>query len=343
MIHKLYETGSLTAEELLDLIINRTPERRELLRELAEKRRQEVYGRDVFIRGLIEFSNICRQNCYYCGIRCGNTKVQRYRLTVDEILSCCHSGYKLGFRTFVLQGGEDPHFTDDIFVEIITKIKAFYPDCAVSLSLGERSYESFKRLREAGADRYLMRHETADAEHYSMLHPENLSLASRMEALKNLKSLGYQTGCGFMVGSPFQKPEHIVKDLLFIKEFQPEMVGIGPFMPQKDTPFGDKPAGSVELTLYLLSITRLLLPNVLLPATTALGSAQQGGRESGVLAGANVVMPNLSPTDVRDKYTLYDNKLSIGAESIEGLNALRKSMRDIGYEVVTDRGDAARE
>ena len=340
MIYRLAETGTLTKNELLDLVSNRTPERRELLRELAEKKRQEIYGKDVYIRGLIEFSNICKQNCLYCGIRCGNTNVERYRLTEEQILSCCHNGYKLGFRTFVMQGGEDPHFTDDVFVNIIRKIKESYPDCAVTLSLGERSYDSYKRLREAGADRYLLRHETADAEHYAKLHPKDLTLETRMECLKNLKSLGYQTGCGFMVGSPYQTMEHIVKDLLFIKDFQPEMVGIGPFIPQKDTPFGDKPAGSVELTLYLLSIIRLMLPNVLLPATTALGTLQKGGREMGILAGANVVMPNLSPLDIRDKYSLYDNKLSIGAESVEGLNALRKSMNDIGYEVVTARGDA---
>lgn len=340
MIYKLAETSTLTKSELHDLISNRTPQRRELLRELAAKKRQEIYGKDVYIRGLVEFSNICKQNCLYCGIRCGNKNVERYRLTEDEILACCHNGYKLGFRTFVMQGGEDPYFTDDIFVNIIRKIKESYPDCAVTLSLGERSYDSYKRLREAGADRYLLRHETADSEHYAKLHPEDLTLASRMECLKNLKSLGFQTGCGFMVGSPYQTMEHIVKDLLFIKDFQPEMVGIGPFIPQKDTPFGDKPAGSVELTLYLLSIIRLMLPRVLLPATTALGTLQKGGREMGILAGANVVMPNLSPLDARDKYTLYDNKLSIGAESAEGLNALRKSMKDIGYEVVTARGDA---
>lgn len=340
MIYKLAKTGILTGEELFDLISNRTPERRELLRKLAEEKRQEIYGKDVYIRGLIEFSNVCKNNCLYCGIRCGNTNVERYRLTEEQILSCCHNGYKLGFRTFVLQGGEDPYFTDEIFVNIIREIKKFYPDCAVTLSLGERSYESYKRLRDAGADRYLLRHETADSEHYSRLHPENLTLENRMECLKNLKSLGFQTGCGFMVGSPYQTTEHIVKDLLFIKEFQPEMVGIGPFIPQKDTPFGDKPAGSIELTLYLLSIIRLMLPNVLLPATTALGTLQKGGREKGILAGANVVMPNLSPLDAREKYTLYDNKLSIGAESVEGLDALKKSMRDIGYEVVTARGDA---
>lgn len=340
MIYKLAKTGILTGEELFDLISNRTPERRELLRKLAEEKRQEIYGKDVYIRGLIEFSNVCKNNCLYCGIRCGNTNVERYRLTEEQILSCCHNGYKLGFRTFVLQGGEDPYFTDEIFVNIIREIKKFYPDCAVTLSLGERSYESYKRLRDAGADRYLLRHETADSEHYSRLHPENLTLENRMECLKNLKLLGFQTGCGFMVGSPYQTTEHIVKDLLFIKEFQPEMVGIGPFIPQKDTPFGDKPAGSIELTLYLLSIIRLMLPNVLLPATTALGTLQKGGREKGILAGANVVMPNLSPLDAREKYTLYDNKLSIGAESVEGLEALKKSMRDIGYEVVTARGDA---
>lgn len=340
MIYKLAETGMLTAQELLDLIINRTPARRELLRELAVKKRQEVYGKAVYIRGLIEFSNICKNDCLYCGIRCGNANIQRYRLSEDEILSCCHNGYRMGFRTFVLQGGEDPYFTDDVLISLIQRIKTSYPDCAVTLSVGERSRESYRRLREAGADRYLLRHETADSAHYRSLHPKNLSLKSRMECLKNLKELGFQTGCGFMVGSPNQTVEHIVKDLLFIKEFQPEMVGIGPFIPQKDTPFGGKPAGSVELTTYLLSIIRLMLPNVLLPATTALGSLQSGGRELGILAGANVVMPNLSPVAARDKYTLYDNKLSIGAEAAEGLEALKLSMKNIGYEIVTARGDA---
>lgn len=342
MIYKLAETGTLSSQELLELITNRTPERRQLLRELADKKRRQVYGSAVYIRGLIEFSNICKNNCYYCGIRCGNSNIQRYRLTEDEIISCCQRGYALGFRTFVLQGGEDPFFTDEVFESLIGKIKTLFPDCAVTLSAGERSRESYLRLRKAGADRYLLRHETADSSHYKSLHPSELILENRMECLKSLKELGFQTGCGFMVGSPAQTAEHIVKDLLFIKEFQPDMVGIGPFIPQKDTPFGNEPAGSAELTVYLLSIIRLMLPNILLPATTALGTLQSGGRELGLMSGANVVMPNLSPRDAREKYMLYDNKLSVGAESAEGLDALKRSVKSIGYEIVTDRGDAVK-
>lgn len=270
-------------------------------------------AKKVFIRGLIEFTNYCKNDCYYCGIRNGNRNIERYRLGEEQILSCCEEGYSLGFRTFVLQGGEDPWFHDDRLCRIISSIKNKFPDCAVTLSVGERSYDSFKRLYDAGADRYLLRHETATKDHYERLHPQNLKLENRLQCLKFLREIGYQTGCGFMVGSPFQTPEDIVRDLRFIKEFRPHMVGIGPFLSQKDTPFKDYPNGSGELTLRLLSIIRLMLPEVLLPATTALGTLMPNGRELGILHGANVVMPNLSPLDAREKYTLYDNKLCSAA------------------------------
>lgn len=306
----------------------------------AEKIRIKNYGYDVYIRGLIEFTNFCRQDCYYCGIRKGNLSCPRYRLSLEDILECCGEGYDLGFRTFVLQGGEDPYFTDDRICEIIKAIKDKFPDCALTLSIGEKSRESYQRFYDCGADRYLLRHETANAEHFSRLHPERQTLKSRMECLESLKDIGYQVGCGFMVGSPYQTLENIAEDLLFIKEFNPHMVGIGPFIPHSETPFKDFQRGSLELTLRLLAIIRLMLPKVLLPATTALATIDPKGREKGILAGANVVMPNLSPLSVRKKYQLYDNKACTGEESAQSKKAIEDSMSSIGYKIVTSRGDS---
>lgn len=312
--------------------------------ELAARARnaaQRIYGNKVYIRGLIEFTNYCKNDCYYCGIRRSNRCAERYRLSEEQILSCCALGYELGFRTFVLQGGEDPYFTDERICALVSEIKKNYPDCAVTLSIGEKERASYQAYFDAGADRYLLRHETANEEHYRKLHPAEMSLANRKRCLWDLKEIGYQTGCGFMVGSPGQTVETLYEDLMFIKELKPEMVGIGPFIPQKDTPFGKEKAGTMELTLRLLSIIRLLHPRVLLPSTTALGTIHPQGREKGILAGANVVMPNLSPVDVRDKYKLYDNKICTGDEAAECRFCMQKRMESIGYEVVTDRGDYA--
>ncbi|MEG0771490.1 MAG: [FeFe] hydrogenase H-cluster radical SAM maturase HydE [Clostridia bacterium] len=339
IIDALSQNAILPKDMLKLLLLDSDPKTSEYLRALACKKRQEIYGKDIYIRGLIEFTNYCKNNCYYCGIRASNDKASRYRLTKEEILDCCKNGYSLGFRTFVLQGGEDLYYTDDIICDIVSSIKNLYPDCAITLSIGEKSKESYKAYKLAGADRFLLRHETANSEHYSKLHPSNLTLSHRKECLYSLKELGYQVGCGFMVGSPFQTIDNIIEDLLFIKEFSPEMVGIGPFLPHKDTPFKDEHAGSVALTLKLISIIRLLLPNVLLPATTALGTASENGRESGILAGCNVIMPNLSPLLVREKYLLYDGKISTGDEASESVSHLKKSMASIGYEIVTSKGD----
>ena len=339
IIDKLLNERSLSVSEYEVLIENRTPEIQELLRCEANKIRKEIYGNKVYIRGLIEISNICKNNCYYCGIRGGNENCQRYRLTPDEILECCKSGYELGFRTFVMQGGEDGFFTDDVVCDLVKKIKSLYPDCAVTLSLGERSRESYKRFFDAGADRYLLRHEAVNGELYGKLHPEELRLENRLKCLESLKEIGFQTGCGFMVGAPFQTSRHIAEDLKFIEKFKPQMCGIGPFIPHKDTIFKDYPKGSADLTCYLLSIVRIILPSVLLPATTALGTAESDGRERGITAGANVVMPNLSPSSVRSKYALYDNKISTGAESAQHIEELKEKMAKIGYQVECDRGD----
>lgn len=340
LIDKLYHGERLKKEEFNLLLNERAPHLSEYAHGLARKRCDEVYGKEIYIRGLIEISNICKNNCLYCGIRRENTECDRYRLTPCEILDCCDEGYALGFRTFVLQGGEDGYFTDDILVTLIKDIKDKFPDVAITLSLGERSYESYKRLREAGADRYLLRHESANQEHYARLHPEGMTLKTRLECLNSLHSLGYQVGIGFMVGSPYQTNENIAEDLEFISSFPASMCGIGPFIPHDKTPFRDFPAGTLSMCTYLISIIRLIKPGLLLPATTALGTIHKGGREAGILAGANVVMPNLSPTSVRKKYGLYNNKLTDGAESAECLNELKKRMADIGYEIVTDRGDA---
>ncbi len=310
------------------------------LAERAVAARQRLYGNHVFIRGLIEISNICQNDCYYCGIRASNTACDRYRLSNADILEAAAEGYALGFRTFVLQGGEDGHFTDERLVPLLSAIKEAHPDCALTLSLGERTRDSYAALRAAGADRYLLRHETATKAHYKKLHPPSLSFENRMRCLSDLRDLGYAVGAGFMVGSPYQSAADIARDLSFIETFRPDMCGIGPFIPHKDTPYASHPAGSVDLTCALLSVIRLIHPPVLLPATTALGSLLSDGRERGILAGANVVMPNLSPPSVRKKYALYDNKLSDGAEAAESLDELRRRMEAIGYEVVIDRGDA---
>ena len=343
LIEKLERENSLSLEEYKYLIDNRDDESACLLREKADKARRRVYGNKVFIRGLIEISNICKNDCLYCGIRKGNKSCQRYRLSEEDILTCCKEGYGLGFRTFVMQGGEDGFFTDEVMCSIIRKIKKSYPDCAVTLSLGERSEESYRRLFEAGADRYLLRHETADKEHYGKLHPKELSFENRMECLRNLKKIGFQTGCGFMVESPFQTSEQLAKDLKFVEEFSPEMCGIGPFIPHNETVFRDEKAGSCELTCYLLSIVRLIKPTILLPSTTALGTIDKEGREKGILSGGNVVMPNLSPLSVRKKYMLYDGKISTDEEAAENLMRLKEKIRAIGFEVVTDRGDFIKE
>lgn len=342
LIGKLTQTRSLSVDEYEYLISNRTEESTELLRAKAEAVRKGVYGNAVYVRGLIEISSFCKNDCLYCGLRRSNRCAERYRLTKEEILERCEEGFSLGLRTFVLQGGEDMYFTDERVEAIVREIKRRFPDCAVTLSLGERSKESYARLREAGADRYLLRHETADREHYSLLHPKEMSFDNRMECLKTLHELGYQTGCGIMVSSPGQTAGHLAQDMKFIEEFRPEMCGVGPFIPHHATPFKDEKAGTVELTCFLLSIIRLMHPAVLLPATTALGSIDPFGREKGILAGANVVMPNLSPASVRRKYELYNGKLSSGAESAQNLRDLEDRMRGIGYEVVYDRGDAKR-
>ena len=342
IIEKLIKKNRLTEKEYEYLLENRTIEAAEVLAEAAVKVRKEIYGNAVYIRGLIEISNICKNDCYYCGIRKSNSNCLRYRLTVEEILECCKEGYELGFRTFVLQGGEDGYYTDDVLCELLHVIKQQYPDCAVTLSLGERSKESYQKLYDAGADRYLLRHETADSVHYGKIHPKDLSLENRMQCLRNLKEIGYQVGCGFMVGSPFQTNAELAKDLKLIEEFQPDMCGIGPFIPHDDTPLAKEKAGTVECTCYLLSIIRLIKPNILLPSTTALGTIDEFGREKGILAGANVIMPNLSPASVRKKYMLYNNKVSDGAESAQSKNTLEERMTSIGYEIVTDRGDIKR-
>ena len=339
-IQKLKETHNLSRAEWVSLITNRSDVLADELFAEARKVRQQSYGNTIYIRGLIEFTNHCKNDCFYCGIRKSNGNAERYRLSKEEILSCCKTGYALGFRTFVLQGGEDGYFTDKRLCDIVSSIKGLYPDCAVTLSVGEKSRESYQSLFDAGADRYLLRHETFDFTHYGKLHPASLSAKHRQQCLWSLKEIGYQVGTGFMVGSPYQTAENLADDMLFIKQLNPQMVGIGPFIPHHDTPFGDRAAGSLELTLFMLGLLRLMLPKVLLPATTALGTISPNGRELGISAGANVIMPNLSPVDVRQNYLLYDNKLCTGNEAAESLETLKKTMENIGYQIVVSRGDS---
>ena len=336
---RLLKDRSLSIEEYAALIRTFTDDDAVLLAKEACRVRDEVYGNQVYVRGLIEISNFCRNDCFYCGIRRSNKKCDRYRLTKEDILSCCEEGYSLGFRTFVLQGGEDGYYTDAVMCDIVKEIKSRFPDCAVTLSLGERNRESYQKLFDAGADRYLLRHETADAEHYSLLHPTELTLENRIKCLKDLRDIGFQVGAGFMVGSPFQTAEHFAKDLCFIADFKPDMCGIGPFVPHSDTPFGGYPTGSAVLTCFLLSVIRIIHPTVLLPATTALGTILPKGRELGILSGANVVMPNLSPATERKKYSLYNNKLSDGAESAQCLDELKKRVASVGCTIPVHRGD----
>lgn len=341
IVEKLIGTHELTRKEYMELLrCSSDSSVSEKLSEEAVRLRKHYYGDKVYTRGLIEFTNYCRNNCYYCGIRRDNKHTSRYRLTAQEILDCCENGYELGFRTFVLQGGEDTWFTDERLVEIIRTIKAKYPDCALTLSIGEKPCESYRKFREAGADRYLLRHETADDEHYRTLHPEEMSLKNRKQCLYSLKKLGYQVGAGFMVGSPGQTTETLAEDLIFLKDLNPHMVGIGPFIPHHETRYAKERAGSVQMTLFLLSVIRILLPKVLLPATTALGTLDPRGREKGLQAGANVVMPNLSPVKNRKQYDLYDNKICTGEEAAECRGCLSRRVESAGYRLVNERGDA---
>ena len=339
IIDELNANKTLDMQKWQKLISEHTDEDYMYSSQLARKIAKEKFSNKLYLRGIVEFTNICRNDCLYCGIRRSNSSVARYRLDKSDILECCKLGYELGYRTFVFQGGEDAYFTDDILCDIIKNVKNKFPDCAITMSVGERSYESYKKMYDAGADRYLLRHETADCAHYSKLHPENMQLKNRMQCLENLKEIGYQTGCGMMIGSPYQTSAELACDMQFISEFKPHMIGMGPFIPHKDTPFKDKKSGSVSLTLFLLSLCRIMLPNVLLPATTALGTVDEEGQKKGVLSGCNVVMPNLSPLSVRKKYMLYDNKVGSDLDALQSLDRLKRQVEEIGYEIICDRGD----
>jgi biotin synthase len=339
LIKKLDAEKALSREEWRQLIGTFTDGDREFARTIAQGIALEHFGRGIFFRGIVEFTNFCKNDCLYCGIRRDDRGVQRYRLEKDDILGCCRSGWAAGFRTFVLQGGEDPFYTDDLMAEIVSAIRAEFPTCAITLSIGEKSRESYQRFFDAGANRYLLRHETANKEHYGKMHPPDQTFENRMRCLRDLKDIGYQTGAGMMVGAPYQTVETLTDDMLFLGSFRPEMIGMGPFIPHHGTPFRDFPAGSTTDTLMLLSLCRIMLPDVLLPATTALGTLSGDGRKLGVLAGANVIMPNLSPVADRKKYMLYDNKAITGDDAAESLSVLQKHLDEIGYHLVVSRGD----
>ncbi|MBD5087712.1 MAG: [FeFe] hydrogenase H-cluster radical SAM maturase HydE [Clostridiales bacterium] len=340
LITNLGRNEKLEREEFRWILTEIKEQEIEWIKKRARNIADEVYGKNIYLRGLIECSNYCKNDCYYCGIRCSNKSVNRYRLNRKEILECCKEGYELGFRTFVIQGGEDPYYTDNRLVEIIANIKSNFPECAITLSLGERDRESYRRLKEAGADRYLLRHETANPEHYAKLHPDKMSWKYRRQCLYWLKELGYQVGCGFMVGTPYQTVDDLVEELFFLKEIEPQMIGIGPFLSHRETPFRKEKNGSLTMTLLLLSLIRIMHKRVLLPATTALATLDANGRELGILAGANVLMPNLSPVSQREKYTLYDGKVCMGDEAAECRMCLEKRLENIGYHSVVDRGDS---
>lgn len=340
IIDKLVQTNHLSDAEFLELLQNDKYD--ETLIKVADEIRRNIYGNEVYLRGLIEFTNYCKNDCYYCGIRRGNTKADRYRMSLDDILEACRKGYANGFRTFVLQGGEDPYYTDERICQVVSAIREVYPDCAITLSIGEKSKESYQAYFDAGANRYLLRHETATEEHYSKLHPAEMKLSNRKQCLYNLKEIGYQVGAGFMVGSPYQTMENIVEDLKFLQELKPDMIGIGPFISHKDTPFASYQNGTLELTIRLIAIIRLLLPYALIPATTALGTIHPNGRELGLQAGANVMMPNVSPKDVKDKYMLYDNKICVSEDSDQCVKCMETRVNAIGYQIVSNIGTPKR-
>lgn len=341
ILKKLKNERNLTDAEFKGLLMNDKYDE-ELIKE-ADSIRREIYSDEVYIRGLIEISNHCKNNCYYCGIRCGNNNLKRYRLNKEDIISCCKEGYELGFRTFVLQGGEDPYFTDEIICDIVSSIHSEFPNCAITLSLGEKKKESYQKYFDAGATRYLLRHETAQDSHYEKLHPKNMSLENRKRCLFDLKEIGYQTGSGFMVGSPYQTIENLIFDIRFLQQLKPDMIGIGPYLTHKDTPFSNFNNGSLRLTIKLISILRIIFPCALIPATTALGTISKEGREMGLRAGANVVMPNLSPKNLRNLYSLYENKICTDEESAQSLELLKKQVEKAGYKIVTDIGNVKKE
>lgn len=339
LIKALYNGEALDAKAYEQLIATHTPEDFKLISGYADEVRRKYYSNDVYLRGLIEFTSYCKNDCLYCGLRRSNLNAERYRLTKEDILECCADGYSLGYRTFVLQGGEDPHFSDEDICGIVSDIKSRYPDCAVTLSIGEKPRESYQAYFDAGADRYLLRHETANEEHYSKLHPSELSLKNRKRCLFDLKEIGYQVGTGFMVGSPYQTAANLAEDMMFLKELSPQMVGIGPFVPHSQTPFKDMPRGTAELTIFMIALIRLTLPDALIPATTALATIDPIGREKGIQAGANVCMPNLSPMQVRKKYMLYDNKVCTGDESAQCRSCMQRRLESIGFTAAVSRGD----
>lgn len=341
IVDKLYKGADVSDEEL-KLLLEAERECDEYLFERADNKRREIYGTDVYIRGLIEFTNYCKNNCFYCGIRNGNRNLSRYRLTKEEIMECCKEGYELGYRTFVLQGGEDPYYSDEYICDIVSCIRLAYPDCAITLSIGEKTKQAYKAYFDAGANRYLLRQETASEDHYEKLHPTSMSLTNRKQCLFNLKEIGYQVGTGIMVGSPFQTTENLVTDIRFMQELEPDMIGIGPYLTHPDTPFADKQNGSLFLTLRLIAIFRLIFPYALIPSTTALGTIHPEGREMGLRAGANVVMPNLSPVKYRQLYSLYENKICTGEESAQCRGCLEQRISKAGYEIVTAVGNSAK-
>jgi len=341
LLGKLYKYNNLRKDELVYLLKSLDDEHKKILFEYSHQTRLKYYGKKVYMRGLVEFSNVCKQDCLYCGIRASNKKVERYRLMPDEILDCCKEGYELGYRTFVLQSGEDFWYTGEILADIVKSIKRLFPEAAVTLSIGERDRDTYKKLYDAGADRFLLRHETASKWLYEKLHP-TMKFENRRKTLYILKNIGYQVGAGFMVGLPGQTEEDLAEDILFLKELQPDMIGIGPFIPHKETPLRDAKGGTVEQTLVMLALARLFVPDCLLPATTAMGTLHPRGRELALQVGANVVMPNLSPVGVRAKYELYENKICTGDEAAHCRHCIENRIKSAGFEVDMGRGDSLR-
>ena len=330
IIQKAKETHELSRDEIIALL--KDDSINEELFKAADEVRKKYLGDEVHLRGLIEFTNICKRNCMYCGLRRDNKSLNRYRLSHEEIIDFAKKAVSYGYKTLVLQGGEDDYYTVERLVPIVKDLKAL--GVALTLSIGERPFEEYEALKKAGADRFLLRIETTDKELYEKLDP-GMSHENRIQCLKNLRKLGYEVGSGCLVGLPGQKIESLADDILFFKELDVDMNGIGPFIPNEDTPLKDAEGGQFELALKVMAIVRLLLPDINIPATTAMETLNKQGRVIALQCGANVVMPNVTEGEYRKLYALYPGKICTGDTPAHCRGCISGKIRGIG-RIVSD-------
>jgi biotin synthase len=305
---------------------------------MADDIRKRYFKDEVHIRGIIEFSNYCMKNCFYCGLRRDNKTIERYRISEDEIIDTALKAGELGYKTILLQSGEDGGYTIEGLCAIIKRIRSNL-DCAITLSLGEKSFDEYRSLRDAGADRYLLRFETSDRGLFNKLKPDS-SYENRLDCIKNLKKLGFQVGSGFMVGLPGQTYEILADDILLLRELDLDMIGIGPFLSHHNTPLGNSASGTLDLTLRALAIIRILMPDVHIPATTAMGTVEKGGREKALQCGANVIMPNVTPIKYRKYYEIYPNKICIDDAPSDCRACIEGMLKSLGRAAATNKGDS---